>query len=49
MRESLVERPEGNIKMDLKETGSECLHWIQLAQDVVQWRALVNAAVKQLN
>jgi hypothetical protein len=28
-------------KMDIKETSSEAAKWIQLAQDVVHWRALV--------
>jgi hypothetical protein len=31
-----------NIKMDLKETGWEGIHWIHLAQDKGMWWALVN-------
>jgi hypothetical protein len=31
-----------NIKMDLRETGSDVMDWIELAQDKDQWRALVN-------
>jgi hypothetical protein len=31
-----------NIKMDLREIGWDCMDWIDLAQDRVQWRALVN-------
>jgi len=35
-------RWEGNIKMDLKEIGRKRIH---LAQDGVQWRAVVNTVV----
>jgi hypothetical protein len=28
--------------MNLNETGSELVNWIQLAEDKVQWRPLVN-------
>jgi hypothetical protein len=35
-------RWEDNIKLDLRETGIDGANWIQLAQDVVQWRACVN-------
>jgi hypothetical protein len=50
----LVGKPEGNrpfwglrnrwedISMNLKETGYEGVDWIHLAQDMVQWWALVN-------
>jgi hypothetical protein len=38
-------RWEHNIKTDLKKTGCEVVDWIHLAQDVVQWRALVNEVV----
>jgi hypothetical protein len=31
-----------NIKMDLREVGWDGMDWIDLAQDRVQWRALVN-------
>jgi hypothetical protein len=31
--------------MNLGETGSGSIDWIGLAQDMDQWRALVNAAI----
>jgi hypothetical protein len=31
-----------NIKMDLRETGWDGMDWIDLAQDMDQWRALMN-------
>jgi hypothetical protein len=31
---------EDNIKMDLREIGTEVVDWIHLAQDRDQWRAL---------
>jgi len=34
-------RWEDNIKMDLREVGGD-RDWIELAQDRVRWRALVN-------
>jgi hypothetical protein len=34
-----------NIKMDLREIGWDCVDWIDLAQDRVQWRALVNTVM----
>jgi hypothetical protein len=34
-----------NIKMDLLETGWGGVDWIGLAQDMVKWRALVNAVM----
>ena len=41
------ERPrrrwEDNIRMDLKEIGINTKKWVDLAQDRVQWRALLNA------
>jgi hypothetical protein len=44
-----LERPrhrlEGNIKMDLKETGIDGANWIQLAQDRVRWRAFLNTVM----
>jgi len=36
-------RWEDNIKMDLQEVRCGVMDWIQLAQDRVKWRALVNA------
>jgi hypothetical protein len=33
------------IKMDLRETGWDGGDWIDLAQDMGQWRALVNAVM----
>jgi hypothetical protein len=38
-------RPMDNINMDLRETGWDGMHWIELAQDRNQWRALVNTAM----
>jgi hypothetical protein len=35
-------RWEDNIKMNFKEIGYEDVDWIHLAQDGVQWWALVN-------
>jgi hypothetical protein len=35
-------RWEDNIMMDLRDTGWGGMHWIDLAQDRDQWRALVN-------
>ena len=34
-----------NIKIDIKETESKRLYWIQLAQDKVPWRAFVNTVM----
>jgi hypothetical protein len=34
-----------NIKLDLREIGIDGANWIQLAQDRVQWRALVNTVM----
>jgi hypothetical protein len=41
----LVGKPEGNIKMDLREIGWDGMDWIDLAQDRDQWRALVNTVM----
>jgi hypothetical protein len=38
-------RLEGNIKMNFRETGIDGANWIQLAQDRVQWRAIVITAM----
>jgi hypothetical protein len=44
-----LERPrrrwEDNIKMDLREVGWGGMDWINLAQDLDRWRALVNAVM----
>jgi hypothetical protein len=34
-----------NIKMDLREREWDGVDWIDLAQDRVQWRALVNMVI----
>jgi hypothetical protein len=34
-----------NIKIDLIETGSDGMDWIDLAQDSDKWRALVNTVM----
>jgi hypothetical protein len=34
-----------NIKMDFRETGSDSMDLIDLAQDRDQWRALVNTVM----
>jgi hypothetical protein len=34
-----------NIKMDLREIGCNGVDWIEMAQDRVQWRALVNTVL----
>jgi hypothetical protein len=34
-----------NIKIDLREIGWDGMHWIDLAQDRDQWRALVNTVM----
>jgi len=38
-------RWENNIKMDLRETGTDGANWIQLAQDRIQWRVFVNTVM----
>ncbi|KAJ4442303.1 hypothetical protein ANN_12171 [Periplaneta americana] len=38
-------RWEGNIEMDLREVGYDDRDWINLAQDMDQWRAYVRAAM----
>jgi hypothetical protein len=35
-----------NIKMDLREIGLDGMDWIDLAQDIDQWRAFVNTLMK---
>jgi len=43
LREETTRRPrriwEGNIRMDLTETGWEVLDWMHLAHDTNQWQA----------
>jgi hypothetical protein len=34
------------IKIDLGETGWSCMKWIDLAQDIDQWRNLANTELK---
>ena len=36
---------EGNIKMDLKEVGINTSNWVDSAQGMDYWKALVNAAL----
>jgi hypothetical protein len=38
-------RWEDNIKMDLREIEIDGANWIQLAQDRVQWRAIVDTVM----
>jgi hypothetical protein len=38
-------RWEDDIKMDLREKGINGANWIQLARDMVQWRACVNTVM----
>jgi hypothetical protein len=38
-------RWEDNIKMHIEEVGLGNTDWIDLAQDMERWRALVNAAM----
>jgi len=34
-----------NIKMDLQEVGGGCGDWMELAQDMDRWRALVSTVM----
>ena len=38
-------RLEDNIKMDLEEVGRGCGDWMELAQDMDRWRALVSTVM----
>ena len=38
-------RLEDNIRVDLEEIGINMRNWVDVAQDRVYWRALVNAAL----
>jgi hypothetical protein len=35
-----------NIKMDLREIGCDVMYWIDLAQNMDQWRALNEGSIK---
>jgi len=39
-------RWEDKVKMNLKGLGFEDVLWIRVAQDKVQWRALLNTVMK---
>ena len=41
-------RWEDNIKMDLQEVGGGSEDWMELAQDMDRWRALVSAVMNFL-
>jgi hypothetical protein len=38
-------RWEDGIRIDLREIGLWCVHWIRLAQDRDRWRAVVSAVM----
>jgi len=38
-------RWKDNIKLDIREIGINGANWIQLAQDRVQWQAIVNTTM----
>jgi hypothetical protein len=38
-------RWDNNIKMDLQEVGCGGMDWIELAQDINRWKALVNVVM----
>jgi hypothetical protein len=40
-------RWEYNIRKDLREIVWECMDWMQLAQDVDSWRAVVNTRMNR--
>jgi hypothetical protein len=42
---SFIEWWVDNIKMDLREKGWDSMDWIELAQDMNQWRAVVNTVM----
>jgi len=41
-------RWEDNIRMDLRETGWECVDWIHVVQDRNPWRAVENTVINLL-
>jgi exonuclease III len=43
--ERLRHRWEDNIKMDVRGVGCGDMNWMDLAQDMNRWRALVNAVM----
>jgi hypothetical protein len=49
-RNRLVGKPmrkwTGNIKTSVNDTECEVMDWVHLAQNKVQWRALVNTVMK---
>jgi hypothetical protein len=38
-------RWEDNIEVDFQEMGCEGMAWVDIAQDMVSWRVLVNAVM----
>ena len=43
----LRRRWENNIRINLQELGCGVVDWIELAQDMDRWRALVNAVMNR--
>jgi hypothetical protein len=41
-------RWEDNIKMDVQQVGGGCRDWMELAEDMDRWRALVSIVRKVL-
>jgi hypothetical protein len=41
-------RRRGDMRMDLRETGWELVDWIRLAEDRLQWWAVVNRVMTLL-
>jgi hypothetical protein len=37
---------EDNIRMDVRETASECVGWIKLPQDKINWKVIVKMVMK---
>jgi hypothetical protein len=40
-------KQENDIKMDIKEIGCLIVDWVHLAQDRLQWRALVDTVINR--